>query len=276
MSSLPQTVGVYGGGRMGAGIAHAFLTAGSDVIVVETTPETARAARVRVEASLAKAAERGATGPVAELTVTTTADDLARTDLVVEAVPELVDLKSEVLATIAKVAPRADIATNTSSLSVDGLASALTEPSRLVGLHFFNPVPASALVEIVVGARTDAALVVRAQRWVAGLSKTAIIVADSPGFASSRLGVMLALEAMRMVEEGVATAEDIDTAMTLGYRHPVGPLRTTDIVGLDVRLDIAEHLARELGPRFEPPALLREKVAAGKLGRKSGEGFYTW
>ena len=276
MSSLPQTVGVYGGGRMGAGIAHAFLSAGSDVIVVETTSETADAARGRVEASLAKAAERGATGPVGRLAVSTSAHDLGAAELVVEAVPELADLKADVLARIEKVAPVADIATNTSSLSVDGLAEALDDPSRLVGLHFFNPVPASALVEIVVGARTDADLVTRAQQWVAELAKTAITVTDSPGFASSRLGVVLALEAMRMLEEGVASAEDIDTAMTLGYRHPVGPLRTTDIVGLDVRLGIAEHLARELGPRFEPPALLREMVAAGKLGRKSGEGFYTW
>ena len=276
MSSLPRIVGVYGGGRMGAGIAHAFLSAGSDVIVVETSTDTAAAARDRVEASLAKAVEKGATGPFGTLTVSASAEDLAATELVVEAVPELADLKAQVLASVEQVAPGADIATNTSSLSVDALAGALAEPSRLVGLHFFNPVPASSLVEILVGPRTDAALVTRAQQWVAGLAKTAITVTDSPGFASSRLGVMLALEAMRMLEEGVASAEDIDTAMTLGYRHPVGPLRTTDIVGLDVRLDIAEHLARELGPRFEPPALLRELVAAGKLGRKSGEGFYTW
>jgi 3-hydroxybutyryl-CoA dehydrogenase len=276
VSSLPRTVGVYGGGRMGAGIAHAFLSAGSDVIVVETTAETAAAARERVEASVAKAAERGATGAVGSLVVTTAAAELGATELVVEAVPELPGLKADVLATIEKAAPVADIGTNTSSLSIDGLADALNDPSRLVGLHFFNPVPASSLVEIVVGPRTAPALVTQAQAWVDGLGKTAITVTDSPGFASSRLGVMLALEAMRMLEEGVATAEDIDTAMTLGYRHPVGPLRTTDIVGLDVRLDIAEHLARELGPRFEPPAVLREMVAAGKLGRKTGEGFYTW
>jgi 3-hydroxybutyryl-CoA dehydrogenase len=276
VSSLPQTVGVYGGGRMGAGIAHAFLSAGSDVVVVETSHETVAAARERVEASLAKAAERGATGAVGRLAVTTSAAELAACELVVEAVPEVADLKVDVLARIEKAAPVADIATNTSSLSIDGLAEMLADPGRLVGLHFFNPVPASALVEIVVGSRTDPALVDRARRWVADLSKTAITVTDSPGFASSRLGVMLALEAMRMLEEGVASAEDIDTAMTLGYRHPVGPLRTTDIVGLDVRLGIAEHLARELGPRFEPPAILREMVAAGKLGRKSGEGFYRW
>nr|BFF17710.1 hypothetical protein GCM10025730_12310 [Promicromonospora thailandica] len=196
--------------------------------------------------------------------------------LVVEAVPELVELKHDVLRRTAAVAPAAVIGSNTSSLSIDTLADALPDPARLVGLHFFNPVPVSALVEVVVGPRTASALVDDARRWVAGLGRTAITVRDSPGFASSRLGVALALEAMRMLEEGVASAEDIDTAMTLGYRHPTGPLRTTDVVGLDVRLHIAEHLERELGPRFAPPRVLRDKVAAGELGRKTGQGFYTW
>lgn len=274
--TLPSRVGVYGGGRMGAGIAHAFLVSGVDVTIVESAPEAAAAARGRVEASLAKAVERGYDGTPGALTVTTDPAELAGAGLVVEAVPEVIELKSEVLAAIERAAPKAAIGTNTSSLPIDRLAAGLTDPSRLVGLHFFNPVPASDLVEIVVGARTSADLVMRAQGWVADLGKTGITVTDSPGFASSRLGVMLALEAMRMLEEGVASAADIDTAMMLGYRHPVGPLRTTDIVGLDVRLNIAEHLARELGPRFEPPAILREKVARGELGRKSGQGFYPW
>lgn len=274
--TLPSHVGVYGGGRMGAGIAHAFLVSGVDVTIVESAPEAAAAARGRVEASLAKAVERGYDGTPGALTVTTDPAELAGAGLVVEAVPEVIELKSEVLAAIERAAPKAAIGTNTSSLPIDRLAAGLTDPSRLVGLHFFNPVPASDLVEIVVGARTSADLVMRAQGWVADLGKTGITVTDSPGFASSRLGVMLALEAMRMLEEGVASAADIDTAMMLGYRHPVGPLRTTDIVGLDVRLNIAEHLARELGPRFEPPAILREKVARGELGRKSGQGFYPW
>lgn len=274
--TLPAHIGVYGGGRMGAGIAHAFLVSGVDVTIVESAPEAAAAARGRVEASLAKAVERGYDGTPGALAVTTDPAELAGAGLVVEAVPEVIELKSEILAAIERVAPKAAIGTNTSSLPIDRLADGLTDPSRLVGLHFFNPVPASDLVEIVVGARTSPDLVLRAQGWVADLGKTGITVTDSPGFASSRLGVMLALEAMRMLEEGVASAADIDTAMMLGYRHPVGPLRTTDIVGLDVRLHIAEHLARELGPRFEPPAILREKVARGELGRKSGQGFYPW
>ncbi len=281
MSSLPEVVGVYGGGRMGAGIAHAFLASGSTVVVVENDDAAAEAARDRVTTSLQRAEERGKlSGPLGEhlqrFSVTTSPTELADAGLVVEAVPEDTALKQRVLAAVEAAAPEAVLASNTSSLSIGALAAGLSAPDRFLGLHFFNPVPASDLVEIVVGPKTDAALVTAAQGWVAALAKTAITVTDSPGFASSRLGVAIALEAMRMLEEGVASAEDIDTAMTLGYRHPVGPLRTTDLVGLDVRLAIAEHLARELGPRFEPPQLLRDLVAAGKLGRKSGEGFYSW
>jgi 3-hydroxybutyryl-CoA dehydrogenase len=273
--SLPDTVGVYGGGRMGGGIAHAFAVAGATVTVVESDADAAEAARERIDASLAKAVAKGAEVKGGfEVVVDPAA--LASCELVVEAVPELVDLKRDVLERIASAAPDAVIGTNTSSLSIDQLAGTLPDPSRMVGLHFFNPVPVSDLVEIVVGRRTAPGLVTDARSWVAALGKTAITVQDSPGFASSRLGVAIALEAMRMLDEGVATAADIDTAMTLGYRHPVGPLRTTDIVGLDVRLAIAEHLERELGPRFAPPHVLRAKVAAGELGRKTGQGFYAW
>lgn len=277
--TLPTHVGVYGGGRMGAGIAHAFLVAGAEVTVVESGSAAADAARSRVITSLGRAEERGlvdASAAAVRLTVATDPAALAGAGLVVEAVPEVADLKAQVLAAVEAVAPEAVLATNTSSLSVGGLAAGLRAPERLVGLHFFNPVPVSELVEIVVGERTAPALVTTAQEWVADLGKTAITVTDSPGFASSRLGVAIALEAMRMVEEGVASAADIDTAMTLGYKHPVGPLRTTDLVGLDVRLAIAEHLAREVSPRFEPPQVLRDLVAAGHLGRKSGQGFYAW
>jgi 3-hydroxybutyryl-CoA dehydrogenase len=266
---------------MGAGIAHAFLVSGSQVTIIESSDDTANAAHTRVAASLVKARERGGSiedldDPLRWLTVATDPAALAATELVIEAVPEETQLKVEVLCRVAANAPNAMLATNTSSLSIGAIAAGLPDPTRLVGLHFFNPVPTSDLVEIVVGRQTDPVLVTSAQRWVAGLGKTAITVTDSPGFASSRLGVAIALEAIRMVEDGVASPEDIDTAMTLGYRHPTGPLKTTDIVGLDLRLAISEHLANELGPRFEPPTLLREMVAAGKLGRKSGEGFYPW
>lgn len=272
---VPDVVGVFGGGRMGSGIAHAFATAGARVIVIENTDDTVAAARQRIDASIEKSASKGTEVPG---TVIVDRDPtlLDEALLVVEAVPEIVELKQEVLATIAKHAPAASIGTNTSALSIDELAAALPRPQALIGLHFFNPVPVSELVEVVVGTHTEPTLVDVAKDWVTGLGKTAITVKDSPGFASSRLGVALALEAMRMVEDGVASAEDIDRAMTLGYRHPAGPLRTTDIVGLDVRLGIAEHLAEEIGERFTPPQILKDKVAAGELGRKSGQGFYTW
>lgn len=279
--TLPELIGVYGGGRMGAGIAHAFLVAGSSVVVIETDTTTATAARDRLTVSLDNAASRDLLSEepsaiLERLTVATDVAALAEAGLVVEAVPEDSALKARVLTTIQDAARDAFLATNTSSLSVDGLASELRDPSRFIGLHFFNPVPASDLVEIVVGSSTSPDLVTEARDWVDRLDKTAITVTDSPGFASSRLGVAIALEAMRMLDEGVASATDIDTAMTLGYRHPIGPLRTTDIVGLDVRLAIAIHLEQELGPRFAPPMVLREKVASGKLGRKTGEGFYVW
>ncbi len=274
-TQVPDTVGVYGGGRMGAGIAHAFATAGARVIVIESTEDTAAAARERVDASIAKSEAKGIAVP-GRVDVVRDPTLLDEALLVVEAVPEDAELKRTILAAIAKYAPAASIGTNTSALSIDELATALPRPQALIGLHFFNPVPVSDLVEIVVGSQTSSELVAAATNWVAALGKTPITVTDSPGFASSRLGVALALEAIRMVEEGVASAADIDTAMTLGYRHPAGPLKTTDIVGLDVRLGIAEHLERELGPRFAPPQLLRDKVAAGELGRKTGKGFYDW
>lgn len=279
--TLPSTVGVYGGGRMGAGIAHAFLVSGTSVVIIESSAPAVEAARGRVEESIRKAAERGKLdgepdAVLARLTVTEDARLLGPCGLVVEAVPEDPALKARILGAIEAAAPTAWIGTNTSSLSIDALAAAIARPESLIGLHFFNPVPASDLVEIVVGAATAPELADLSRAWVADLGKTAITVTDSPGFASSRLGVGIALEAMRMVQEGVASAEDIDTAMTLGYKHPMGPLKTTDIVGLDVRLAIAEYLASTLGERFEPPAILRELVAKGHLGRKTGQGFYTW
>ncbi len=279
--SLPQFVGVLGGGRMGAGIAHAFLICGCDVLVVERDDDAAAGARARVEAAVAKSVERGLPGGpeefLARLAVSTNYADFADRALVVEAVPEIWDLKVASLQGVEKhLGPAAFLASNTSSLSMSGLAAELARPQNFIGLHFFNPVPASTLIEVVIARQTLPALVDAAQGWVAALGKTAVVVNDAPGFASSRLGVMLALEAMRMVEEGVASAADIDNAMVLGYKHPTGPLRTTDIVGLDVRLGIAEYLESTLGERFAPPQILRDMVARGELGRKTGRGFFDW
>jgi 3-hydroxybutyryl-CoA dehydrogenase len=279
--TLPSTVGVLGGGRMGAGIAHAFLINGANVLVVERDEASAQAARERVESAAAKSIERGTDGNldeiVSRLSVTVDYDDFTDRQLVIEAVPEDWDLKVTSLQGIeARLAPDAYLASNTSSLSVNGLARELKRPQNFLGLHFFNPVPASTLIEVVLGTETSPVLAAAAKGWTEALGKTAVVVNDAPGFASSRLGVAIALEAMRMVEEGVASAEDIDAAMVLGYKHPTGPLKTTDIVGLDVRLGIAEYLHSTLGERFAPPQILKDKVARGELGRKTGKGFFDW
>ena len=279
--SLPRRVGVLGGGRMGAGIAHAFLIQGCEVLVVERDGDAVDAARERVAAAVDQSVQRGLPGSAADfmagLTVTADPAGFSRCGLVVEAVPEIWELKVAALQETEKLLPAQGVlASNTSSLSITGLGAELARPENFIGLHFFNPVPASTLIEVVRGQITPDALVAAAQGWTTALGKTAVVVNDAPGFASSRLGVALALEAMRMVEEGVASAADIDAAMVLGYKHPTGPLRTTDIVGLDVRLGIAEYLAQTLGERFEPPAILKEMVARGELGRKSGKGFFDW
>lgn len=279
---MTRRVGVIGGGRMGAGIAHAFLLAGYEVVVIERDEAAVRAATARIDADIERSRQRGVALPGGGdrspgLSTATDAAALSPCELVIEAVPEEPALKLAALRRAEDaVAAGAILATNTSSIPIGELAAALRRPERFVGLHFFNPVPASALVEIVRGAETSEEVVRSATEWVRAIGKTPITVTDSPGFASSRLGLALGLEAIRMLEDGVATAEDIDTAMTLGYRHPLGPLRTTDLVGLDVRLAIAEALHERLGDRFEPPALLRRMVAEGRLGRKSGEGFYRW
>ena len=280
--NIPTRTGVVGGGQMGAGIVHGLLLAGSSVVLLERDEAAATAARERVQRSCDKSVERGkiadAAEPMGRLTTTTEAADLADCGLVVEAVPEDEQLKRDTLQRVeAVIADDAALATNTSSISLDALATSLRHPERLLGLHFFNPVPASKLVEIVIATATDETWRERAVEWVSeGLGKTPVVVADSPGFASSRLGVAIGLEAIRMLEAGVASAEDIDAAMSLGYGHPMGPLRLTDLVGLDVRLGIARYLERELGPRFAPPQLLVDLVEQGHHGRKPGRGFSDW
>ncbi|GAA3324388.1 3-hydroxyacyl-CoA dehydrogenase family protein [Paeniglutamicibacter sulfureus] len=281
-NTLPAKVGVLGGGRMGAGIAHAFLVKGCDVVVVERDEDSAQGAYERVAGSAAKSIERGGLDETyeqvtARLSVSVDYAAFADRELVVEAVPEIWDLKVSSLKKVEEnLAEDAILASNTSSLSMSGLAQELARPANFLGLHFFNPVPASTLIEVVIAKQSAPALIEKARGWVQGLGKTAVVVNDAPGFASSRLGVAIALEAMRMVEEGVASAEDIDNAMVLGYKHPTGPLKTTDIVGLDVRLGIAEYLHETLGDRFAPPQILRDLVEQGHLGRKTGKGFYDW
>ncbi|WP_411722414.1 3-hydroxyacyl-CoA dehydrogenase family protein [Mycetocola sp.] len=281
-AAVPGAVGVLGGGRMGAGIAHAFLLAGARVVVVERNDEQADAAGERVRAAIRASIDRGTTTEAEEilagrLRLATDVAAFPGCSLVVEAVPEDRALKLDALRRVEDVLDAdAVLASNTSSISIDDLASELHRPGAFLGLHFFNPVPASSLVEIILGQATTPELAATALGWVHALGKTPVTVRDAPGFASSRLGVAIALEAIRMLEEGVASADDIDAAMVLGYKFPIGPLRLTDQVGLDVRLGIAEYLNEKLGERFAPPQLLRDKVAAGELGRKSGRGFFDW
>lgn len=265
---------------MGAGIAHALLLAGARVVLVER-PEELAAAKKRVERAVQSSVKRGALADAAPvLARLETVPDLAAVadaGLVVEAVYEDVDLKIETFRRLSgAVAANSVIASNTSSISLDRLAEAVTHRERFIGLHFFNPVPASKLVEVVLSRYTSDELKDRAEAWVREWGKTPVTVKSAPGLATSRLGVALGLEAIRMLEEGVASAADIDTAMMLGYGHPIGPLKLSDLVGIDVRLDIASYLAQELGPRFTPPQLMVDMVARGALGRKSGQGFYAW
>lgn len=279
--SLRQ-VGVVGGGTMGSGIVHALLAADVDTVLVESSDNALDRALGLVQTSLDGAEQRGklTTAPsdlLQRLTSTTDRGQLADASLVIEAVPEIVELKTELLGAIESViGPDAVLASNTSSLSLRTLAERLKRPQRFLGLHFFNPVPAQVLLEIIRTEQTDRSALDTAYALAALLGKETVEIRDSPGFATSRLGVLLGLEAVRMVQEGVASPEDIDKAMVLGYRYPMGPCRLGDLVGHDVRLGIAEYLQAQLGPRFEPPQLLRDMVAEGKLGKKTGQGFYQW
>lgn len=280
-----RRVAVIGAGTMGHGIAYVAVASGYEVRLADADATTLATGVRRVGEAFDKAIERGkATAEARDeglrrLTSAASAGDAARdADLVIEAVPERLDLKQAIFTELERaVSADAILASNTSSLSISRIAEKLKHPERVVGLHFFNPVPVMKLLEIVRGERTSDRVIDSARSFATSLGKTPIVVRDTPGFATSRLGVVLGLEAIRMLEQGVASAEDIDRAMELGYNHPMGPLRLTDVVGLDVRLAIAEHLHATLGDdTYAPPALLRRLVSEGKLGKKSGQGFYSW
>ena len=280
-----QRIAVIGAGTMGRGIAQNAATAGIDVVLVDAVPAALSAAVASIASMLDKLVEKGKAAPaerdaaIARIaTAGALADGVARAGLVIEAVPESIELKEKIFAEIDRAAPReAILASNTSSLPIARIARATRRADRVIGMHFFNPVPLMPLLEIVRAEETSEETCAAAVGLAKRLGKDPIVVRDTPGFATSRLGVLLGLEAIRMLEAGVASAEDIDKAMTLGYKHPMGPLRLTDLVGLDVRLAIAEHLHRELASEaFAPPALLRRMVAEGSLGKKSGRGFYSW
>jgi 3-hydroxybutyryl-CoA dehydrogenase len=279
-----HTLGVLGAGTMGHGIAQVAAAAGFQVVLRDVSQDAVVRGQQSIERNLAKGIERGKVTEsqrdetLARITITTGLPDLASADLIVEAAPENLGLKQNLLRECEAITESRCIwATNTSSLSISELASVSARPEKVIGMHFFNPVHIMKLVEIVVGQHTSNDTTAIVRQVALRMKKEPIVVRDVPGFASSRLGVTLGLEAMRMVEQGVASARDIDTAMELGYNHPMGPLRLTDLVGLDVRLHIAEYLHGKLGSEtFRPPDILRRMVDEGKLGKKTGQGFYDW
>jgi len=267
---------------MGVGIAHRFAARGAETSIVDIDLETAESAVERVAGTLRTAAERGkltpeeATEAIGRIHAVGSIDHLDEDlDVIIEAVIERLELKRSILEAAEIRRPRV-LASNTSSISIDSLAETLQRPGEFAGMHFFNPVWAMHLVEVIRGNQTDQATLDSISDLVEFLGMEQAVINDSAGFATSRLGVLVGLEAIRMVEEGVAAPQDIDRAMTLGYRHPMGPLMLGDLVGLDVRLEIADHLGSVYGDRFEAPALLRSMVSQGLLGKKTGRGFYDW
>ena len=280
----PKTICILGTGTMGQGIAQVTAAAGFPTRLHDISPERVSQALAAISAQLDKLVGKGKLDPIARAATIerlSAATDLKRacegTSVVIEAVPEDMGLKVELLRVAVSVTePDALIASNTSSLSITELGVRIGAPERTIGLHFFNPPPVMELLEIVRGLGTSEACVERALAFASAIGKTPIVVRDTPGFATSRLGVILGAEAIRMLEGGVAGVVAIDRAMELGYRHPMGPLKLTDLVGLDVRLAILDHLHKEIGEQFRAPSLLRQMVRAGKLGKKTGEGFYRW
>jgi len=282
LSRHDKTVAVVGGGTMGVGIVYVFAAAGFDVWLAEPDDVRAESARrmlgeaAKSGVSRGKLSETQAQNALQSVRRVASAADLPEDlDLAIETVPERIELKRQVLAQIDLRLPKA-IATNTSSLSIDALGGSMRDPSAFLGMHFFNPVWSLPMVELIRGERTSDQTLSRAREFAEATGKTTITVRDTPGFATSRLDLIASLEAIRMLQDGVASADDIDRAMVVAYRHPIGPLRLSDIVGLDVRLDIARHLSVALGPRYAPPKLLEDMVARGELGQKTGKGFFDW
>lgn len=280
-----ERVGVIGGGLMGSGIAEVCARSGSDVVVHEIDAGASEAALGRVEKSLGRAVDRGKLDPSASqeilgrISFSTDLDEQADRQLIVEAATENEALKKQIFTDLDEVSadPEAIFASNTSSIPITRLAAATTRPDRVVGLHFFNPVPVMALVELVTTVKTDDTCRDTVRSYAESLGKTVILAKDRAGFVVNMLLVPYMLSAIRMFEAGVASAEDIDTGMRLGANHPMGPLELTDFVGLDTTKFVADVLFDEFKePLYASPPLLTRMVEAGLLGRKSGAGFYGY
>jgi len=270
---------IIGGGIMGAGIAYEARVAGFPVTIVESKPEFLEAAEGRVAHYESRARSKGAElAGLGTLDLTTDLASAAQeADVIVEAVSEDLELKRSIFTTLGAAANDDTVlASNTSGLPIEVLGAASTRPGQVVGTHFFNPVPAMRLVEVVRSVETSDTTLARALDFCHALGKETVEIRDLPGFVTTRLGTLLMCEAIRAYEQGVASAEHLDTAMKLGYNHPMGPLELADRVGLDTLLAILDDMREAFGDAFRAPPLLRQMVAAGKLGRKSGRGFYDY